>query len=114
MKTFPDLQNWEDSKTKIEKAHSMISLLKEAVSDINQEIYDEAEIKEKKSDTERKLDEVRNKRQLLETLNSRFEKLVQQIGTQEGGYSFSGCNVFPPNIEEFLELLHKYGFKDIE
>ncbi len=87
-RTFPDLENWEDSSIKIKQAHDAVTKLR---------IYHQQQEEEKRSEEERKRarEEFRKRQEAikgyqlsLQKLNDRLNELGQKIGTQKAGYEF--------------------------
>ena len=87
-KTFPDLENWEDSSEKLKAARKSVNDLSQYLSEQNKKIIEEKE-KEKKRLEAIKL---RNKNISIQTtitgLREKLDLLNSEIGTQSGGYKF--------------------------
>ena len=87
-KTFPDLQNMEDSQQKIAAAHEAVSAVRDLLGnyDRNKDAEKEAAIARQRGE-EQRLKTVQA-RQTLEGFREKFELLTPQLGTEQGGYGF--------------------------
>jgi hypothetical protein len=87
-RTFPDLDNWEDSAQKIKAAHDAVSRLSVYHSQQQDELQSE-EDKQKARDAFRKRQaEVTSSQQSLHKLNERLTGLGKRLGAQQAGYDF--------------------------
>lgn len=87
-RTFPDLQNWEDSAEKIKAAHEAVSRLKLYHDQQDEEIQTEEERQRARTDFQRRQAEVTRSQQSLRTLADRLNELGKRLGDQQAGYDF--------------------------
>lgn len=86
--SFPDLQNWEDSKEKIIAAQQAVTSLKSFIAKKAEDLFEEKEAAEwRKASEEQRLKNIREKADLAK-LRDRLDELCISIGTQKGGYDF--------------------------
>jgi len=109
MEYFPDLENYEDSPTKITAAQEAVRRVKEQIDKINKNIdaEDRGEINQRR--LEERLKEIESKQQPFETLKSRLDELTPKIGTQTGGYEFEKWFY---DLTVFNEIQAKRPYKD--
>jgi len=103
-KTFPDLQNWEDSALKIREAHIAVERLKVYYNKQGEEIEN---LKEKEEARERfsQIHEAISKSQkTLQKLNDQINALLKRIGTQEAGYEFQDWFY---DLLDFSEIINR-------
>jgi len=86
--SYPDLAHWEDSAEKTRAAKDAVDSLKDylARKDDDREQEQEA-AKRRRASEEQQQNAIRSKTDLA-TLKSRLDILCQDLGTQQGGYSF--------------------------
>lgn len=94
--TFPDLQNWEDSTTKILEAKKAVEELKTYIKLMNAYVQDEQKREEAKTKAREERTKIQRSLTDKAKLQQRLESLCAFIGTQNGGYEFQ---------EWFYELL---------
>ena len=88
MKSFPDLENHEDSPQKLSNAHKSIQRLKSEVDKINTLLNNESESKIR-IERERAIQEtILKTSQSFKKLSEEFYTLCSQLGTQQAGYDF--------------------------
>lgn len=86
--SFPDLQNWEDSKDKIRLATDAVNLLKKEMANLNDQIEDKKSQKLRREKSEKRRLENISSQKTLENLKSCLDNLANNIGTQRAGYEF--------------------------
>lgn len=87
-RSFPGLENWEDSAEKLSAAKASVAKLKEYLDEKMQERLDEQEASRLRTmGEESRLRQVRSQKDLL-SLGEALNSLVAEIGTQEGGLKF--------------------------
>jgi len=87
-KSFPDLQNWEDSELKIQAAYKAVEKLR-IYHRKQEEVITSEEHKQKSKEEFRKQQEEISRSQLsLQKLNERLNDLGTKLGTQKAGYEF--------------------------
>jgi hypothetical protein len=87
-RSFPDLQNWEDSSQKIKEAHDAVDRLRIHHQRQEEEIQSEQEKEEAKKRFRQHQDDVARSQQTLQKLNDRLNDLGQRLGEQKAGYDF--------------------------
>lgn len=87
-KTFPDLNNWEDSADKIRAAKAAVTELANFLRDDAASAATEKERQVARAKFTKQQEEVRRSQQDLEKLKARLDELATRIGTQQAGYEF--------------------------
>ena len=87
-RTFPDLENWEESAQKIKAAHDAVSRLSVYHSQQQEELQTEEERQKAKEEFLRRQTEVSRSQQSLQKLNERLTELGKRLGEQQAGYDF--------------------------
>lgn len=87
-KSFPDLQNWEDSDKKIKDAHDAIQRLRIYHSEQEEEIESEKQKQKAREEFVKRQQEISRSQQSLQKLNERLNELGQRLGSQQAGYDF--------------------------
>jgi hypothetical protein len=87
-KSFPDLENWEDSAVKIKAAHDAVGRLRIHHNEQEQEIQTEEERRRAREAFQKQQDEVTRSRMSLQKLNDRLTELSTRLGDQQAGYDF--------------------------
>lgn len=87
-RTFPDLENWEDSAQKIKAAHDAVSRLSVYHSQQQDELQTKEERQKAKEEFLRRQAEVSRSQQSLQKLNERLTELGKRLGEQQAGYDF--------------------------
>lgn len=87
-RTFPDLENWEDSVQKIKAAHDAASRLSVYHSQQQDELQTEEEKQKAKEEFLKRQVEVSRSQQSLQKLNERLTELGKRLGEQQAGYDF--------------------------
>ncbi|MGD1047445.1 MAG: restriction endonuclease, partial [Candidatus Krumholzibacteriaceae bacterium] len=87
-KTFPDLQNWEDSADKIKAAHEAVLRLKLYHDKQEEGIQTEEERQKARAEFQRKQAEVARSQHSLQKLDDRLNELGKRLGDQQAGYDF--------------------------
>ena len=86
--SFPDLENWEDSTTKLEEARDAVLRLRRYHSKQQDEIQSEEEkIQARKRFAEQQRQATRSQR-TLSSLSDKLNDLAQSLGEQKAGYDF--------------------------
>lgn len=100
-RSFPDLQNWEDSAQKIKEAHDAVSRLRIFHDRQEEECQSEEEKREAQKTFFRRQEEVRRSQQTLQQLSNQLNELGKKLGTQQAGYDFQ---VWFFNLLDFSEI----------
>lgn len=87
-KSFPDLQNWEDSEKKIKDAHDAVSKLRSYHSKQEEVIVTEEQKLKEREAFQKRQQEITRSQQSLQKLNERLNNLGKQLGSQQAGYDF--------------------------
>lgn len=87
-RTFPDLQNWEDSAEKIRAAHDTVSRLKLYHDRQQDKIQTEEERQKARDEFQRRQSEVTRSQESLQKLTDRLNELGTRLGHQKAGYDF--------------------------
>jgi len=88
MKSFPDLEGYEDSKKKIEDATKATQKLKIEVEKINDHLTEERNIIKRRNQEQKRKEENLKSISSLPALEDKLKEITSLIGTQEGGYKF--------------------------
>ncbi len=101
---FPDLEGWEDARTKIQSAKEAMVALRHYLSTQKQEA-DNAKVREEtRKAAHQRMQETIKKRQTLETLSENLRELSKQIGTAEAGYRFQDWFF---DVVDFFEMTNR-------
>lgn len=104
MRTFPDLEGWEESPRMKEEAHKAVAALRLYLSKKKQEAADVRSRDETRRRTaELREQQVRQQQDLMK-LSDRLNNLASQIGTQDGGYAFQSWFF---DLVAYFELSHR-------
>ena len=87
-RTFPDLQNWEDSAEKIKAAHEAVSRLNLYHDQQDEDIQTEEERQKAREEFQKRQAEVTRSQQTLKKLADRLNELGKRLGEQQAGYDF--------------------------
>lgn len=87
-RTFPDLQNWEDSEQKIKDAHDAVSRLRICHSRQEEELQSEDNKLKAQAIFREHQQQINRSQQTLQKLNDRLNDLGHRLGTQKAGYDF--------------------------
>jgi hypothetical protein len=87
-RSFPDLQNWEDSTQKIKDAHDAVSRLRIHHEQQDEEIQSEAEKRNAKETFQARQEQATRSQQSLQQLKDRLNELGTRLGTRQAGYHF--------------------------
>ncbi len=109
MKSFPDLENWEDSADKKSKAHEAVSRLRMEVNKLKKSEKDEKEVEEKRKKYHEEQQQKIATASSIEKLQQSLTDLVSKQGTQEGGHAFEKWFY---DLVDFFELHYKKSYKD--
>lgn len=96
-RSFPDLQNWEDSEKKIKDAHDAVSKLRIYHSKQEEVITTEGQKRKAREAFQKRQQEITRSQQSLQKLNERLNDLGKKLGSQQAGYDFQ---------EWFYDLLY--------
>ena len=109
MKSFPDLENWEDSSEKISNAQKAVARLKSEVDKLNKHVQNEKEIQIKRQKAQEQRLQNIHVMQTLEKLQTQLDKLVIKQGTQKAGYEFEKWFY---DLVDFFEVQSRRPYKD--
>ncbi len=87
-RSFPDLENWEDSAAKIKAAHDAVSRLRVHHERQTEELQSEEERRQSRDRYRSQQQQASTLRESLEALRNELDELSRSIGTQEAGYRF--------------------------
>jgi len=87
-RSFPDLQNWEDSSQKVKEAHDAVSKLRIYHQRQEEEIQSEEEKRKTQEEFRKRQEEITRSQQSLQKLSDRLSDLGQRLGEQQAGYDF--------------------------
>jgi hypothetical protein len=87
-RTFPDLQNWEQSAQMIKDAHDAVSRLRVLHAQQEEQLQSEDQRAKAQEEFRRRQEEVTLSQQSLQKLNQRLTGLAQRLGEQQAGYDF--------------------------
>lgn len=107
--SFPDLENWEDSSTRLDKARCSINRLKREVSKIDQQVIDEKEKKERHERARNDKERIQRESHSLQKLYDRLNSLSKRIGEQKAGYDFEEWFY---DLAIFSEILARRSYRD--
>jgi hypothetical protein len=86
--SFPDLDNWDDSKEKIKQARDAVAALRIYVKKRNEDIVDARARAQARTRAAAIRQEKARERQDLDKLSDRLNELAARIGNQQAGYDF--------------------------
>jgi hypothetical protein len=109
MKTFPDLENWEDSKEKIESAYRAVQKLRPEVQKVASHLADQKNAVERKKRARKAREEALMGQQSLQKIQDDLNELILSQGTQQGGYDFEAWLY---QLFCFFELQCRRPYKD--
>lgn len=87
-RSFPDLENWEDSDKKIKAALDAVSKLRIYHERQEEQIESDEEKQRAREQFQKRQEEIYNSQQSLQKLADSLNALGRQMGTQEAGYQF--------------------------
>ncbi len=87
-KSFPDLQNWEDSAQKIKDAHDATSRLRLYHEKQEEQLQSDEEKQKTKAEFELRQAEVTRSHRKLLDLADRLNNIGKRLGEQQAGYDF--------------------------
>jgi hypothetical protein len=87
-RSFPDLQNWEDSAKKIKEAHDAVLKLRIYHDRQGEEIQSEEEKRKVQDSFRKRQEDVSRSQQTLQQLSKQLNDLGRSLGTQQSGYDF--------------------------
>lgn len=87
-RSFPDLQNWEDSQEKIKAAHDAVTRLRVHHQQQEEQIVSEEQLRKSKEQFRKRQEEISLSQQSLQKLNDSLNELGNKIGSQQAGYDF--------------------------
>ncbi len=104
MRTFPDLEGWEESARMKEDAAKAVSALRLYLNKAKEDAAEERA----RAETRKRASEIREQQirqqQDLTKLSDRLNALVPQLGTAEGGYAFQSWFY---DLVAYFELSHR-------
>ena len=100
-KSFPDLQNWEDSAKKIKEAHDAVSKLRIYHDRQEEEIQSEEEKRKAQEAFLKRQEQVSRSQRTLQQLSELLNDLHKKLGTQQAGYDFQSWFF---NLLDFSEI----------
>lgn len=100
-RSFPDLQNWEDSAKKIKEAHDAVSKLRIYHDRQDEEIQSEEEKRKAQETFKKRQEEVSRSQKTLQELSEQLNDLGKKLGTQQAGYDFQSWFF---NLLDFSEI----------
>jgi hypothetical protein len=109
MEHFPDLENWEDSKLKINSAKDAVGRLKSEVKKLDKQLSDEQETIRRRQTAEEEQKKHALASQSLEKLTAELSALVPHLGTVAGGFAFEKWFY---GLVGFFELPARPPYKD--
>lgn len=87
-RSFPDLQNWEDSAEKIKNAHDAVTKLRVYDSRQKEALQSEEEKRKAQEDFRARQEDVSRSQRSLQQLSEQLNDLGKRLGTQQAGYDF--------------------------
>lgn len=87
-RSFPDLENWEDSEKKIRDAHNAVSKLRIYFNEQEEEIADEESKQKARESFLQRQEEITRSQQTLQKLNEQLNELSKELGSPKAGYAF--------------------------
>jgi len=87
-RSFPDLENWEDSNEKIKNAHDAVSRLKIYHQKQEEDIESEEAKKAARALFRKRQEDISRSQQSIQKLNSDLNELGKNLGKQKAGYEF--------------------------
>ncbi len=87
-KSFPDLENWEDSDKKISDALKSVERLKIYHDKQEVEITKEQEKKRTRNEFKKHQEEITRSQETIKKLSDRLNELGKRLGSQRAGYDF--------------------------
>lgn len=106
--SFPDLEQWEDSKQKIAEATTAISRLQPALARLEEEAVRREDRKEAQRRFRNQQQELGRNRVDLEKLEERLSQLSASLGTQKAGYEFERWFFA---LADFFEVKNRKPYK---
>ncbi len=104
MRTFPDLEGWEESKRMKEDAAKAVSTLRLYLNKAKEEAAEtRARAETRKRTSEIREQQIRQQQDLAK-LSDRLNILASQLGTSEGGYAFQSWFY---DLVAYFELSHR-------
>ncbi len=86
--SFPDLENWEDSKEKIQEAASSASRLRDYIQKQESEINQRGDREDAQRRYREHQAEIKRSQIDLESLSTRLNESAKWLGSQQAGYDF--------------------------
>jgi hypothetical protein len=87
-KSFPDLQNWEDSERKIQEAYKSVEKLRIYHEKQEEAITTEEQKQKAREEFIKKQQEITRSQLSLQKLNESLNELGKRLGSQKAGYDF--------------------------
>lgn len=86
--SFPDLEGWEDSKQKKERAQAAVAALRSYREEQQREIEQQRDRAANRRQAEEIQEEIRRRKVDLQKLSDRLSALAKSLGEQQAGYDF--------------------------
>lgn len=87
-RSFPDLENWEDSEQKIKNAHNAVSKLRICHNEQEEGIESDETRRKAREQFQKRKEEISRSQKNLQTLSEALNNIGHRIGTAEAGYAF--------------------------
>jgi len=103
-RSFPGLQNWEDSALKIKDAHDAVSKLRIHHDRQEEEIQSEEEKRLARENFRQRQEEVGRSQRTIQQLSDGLNEPGKALGTQQAGYDFQSWFF---NLLDFSEITNR-------
>jgi vacuolar-type H+-ATPase subunit I/STV1 len=100
-RSYPDLENWEDSAEKMKAANEAVSKLRIYHQQQEEEIESEEEKRKAKEAFRKRQQEIARSQESLQRLSDGLNELAQRLGEQQAGYDFQDWFY---NLVDFSEV----------
>lgn len=107
-RTFPDLENWEDSEARVKNAKDSIFNLKTSYENQKKESQDFIDKENIQKRYREGQDRIGREQQSLQKLSDQLAELCKRIGTQKTGYDFEGWFY---HSMRFFKITHSKPYK---
>lgn len=103
-RSFPDLDNWEDSEEKKRHALAAVKALRDYLGKADQDAVEAKEKEETKNRARAAQKLAMERRHTLENLASRLNALASEIGSQQAGYRFQDWYY---DVADYFEVISR-------
>lgn len=103
-KSFPDLDNWEDSDKKISDAFKSVERLKIYHNKQEVEIEKEQEKKRVREEFKKRQEKITRSQETIKKLSDSLNELGQRLGSQRAGYDFQDWFF---DLSDFFEIQNR-------